>query len=234
MGGYDDDDSTGKHKVSDVRSRSAVLSAVLIVGVCLGVLTSEKLYLLAQESDMPEGAVAAARTRKLEVSSKALAGGQALAAGGGAGGMRRMGGKPRNQLEELLRKVAPSGEVMIAISNINLIHESSLTMWLEVGAAWFHSRRHPAWVRKMWVLVGAAWQAQRGCLWIRGAWHPKRSYAQLVGTSRGQLRRWWAAARWPSLAARSWQLHHVHACFQLASPQPTTSYIIPIPWPTSY
>jgi len=58
--------------------------------------------------------------------------------GGGSGaaaaalGARRSSGKPRNALEEILQRVAPQGEVMIAISNYNLVLESSLVMWLEV------------------------------------------------------------------------------------------------------
>ncbi|KAL4859773.1 Arabinosyltransferase RRA3 [Chlorella vulgaris] len=116
-----DDDSTGKHKHTVVRARSAMLTGALLVGVCLGVLVSEKLYLVTQEADLPEGAIAAVRSRKLEVSS----------GGGGSGVMPRFTGKPRSELEGILQRVAPKGEVMIVISNINLINEQSLVMWLE-------------------------------------------------------------------------------------------------------
>jgi hypothetical protein len=115
-----DDDASGKRKVHNVKARSAVLSAALLVGLCLGVIVSEKVYLLTQEADLPEGAVAAVRSRKLEVHAD------------GGTAMRRSTGKPRNELEGILQRVAPQGEVMIAISNMNLIHERSLVMWLEV------------------------------------------------------------------------------------------------------
>ncbi|PRW59143.1 Nucleotide-diphospho-sugar transferase family [Chlorella sorokiniana] len=117
------DDTTGKNKLSAVKSRSAALTAALLVGVCLGVMVSEKLYLASQEAALEPGAVEAIRSRKMEVGS----GGSAAA----AVTTRRSSGKPRNALEEILQRVAPQGEVMIAISNYNLILESSLVMWLE-------------------------------------------------------------------------------------------------------
>lgn len=123
-----DDDDEGKYaKASNMKARSAALTAALLVGLCLGIMASEKLYLASQEAELEPGALAAVRSRKLEVG----AGGAGAA---GAAGLRRMGGKPRSPLEELLRDVAPNGEVMIAISNMNLIHEQSLTLWLEVRA----------------------------------------------------------------------------------------------------
>lgn len=181
-----DDDSTGKQKLSAVKSRSAaltgeraacaveriqqrdcckrrlrcrllslpaaapagrrrppvptwcppppLLAAALLVGVCLGVMVSEKLYLASQEAALEPGAVEAIRSRKME-----------LGGGGGGGAVaavntRRNTGKPRNALEEILQRVAPQGEVMIAISNHNLVLESSLVMWLEVRrkGGWYH------------------------------------------------------------------------------------------------
>lgn len=104
----DADDSTGKHKAGAAKARGAMLTAALLVGMCLGVMVSEKLYLVSQEAELAPEAVAAARSRKLELSSGA-------ATGGGGAVVRRAQGKPRNALEELLQRVAPQGEVMIAI-----------------------------------------------------------------------------------------------------------------------
>lgn len=104
-----DDDSTGKGKASLLKHRSAVLSGALLVGMCLGVIVSEKVYLATQEDSLPDGALAAVRSRKLEVGS----GGDVaatLAVGGVSGGVEaipRSTGKPRSDLETLLRKVAP-------------------------------------------------------------------------------------------------------------------------------
>jgi hypothetical protein len=41
-------------------------------------------------------------------------------------------GKPKNELHRVLQRVAPQGEVMVVISNMNLIHQKSLVYWLEV------------------------------------------------------------------------------------------------------
>ena len=112
-----DDDSTGKGK--GLRARGTRLTGVFLVGVCLGLIVSEKVYLVTQEADLPEGAVAALRSRKLELA--------------GSVGVR-FSGEPRNQLEGLLQRVAPQGEVMIAISNYDLIPGGELVMWLEVSS----------------------------------------------------------------------------------------------------
>lgn len=114
-----EDDSTGKRKVGALRHRSALLTAALLVGVCLGVIVSEKVYLITQEAELPEGAVAAVRSRKLEVAASGGAATLAAASGGVSGGPdgipRSADPQPRNELEALLRRVAPQGEVMIAI-----------------------------------------------------------------------------------------------------------------------
>lgn len=142
MSSLEDDDSTGKHKLYDARSRSALLTVALIVGACVGALVSERLYLLSAEGELAPGALAAARSRKLEIGAQIhLASTVATESTGAAGRsetaraagavVRSTAGAPKNPLEELLRRVAPQGEVMIAISNMNLIHEGSLQMWLK-------------------------------------------------------------------------------------------------------
>jgi hypothetical protein len=107
-----DDDSTGKHKSP---ARSAVLTCSLLMGLLSGFIVSEKLYLTAHEADVPR--TAAVRSRKLEVGSASRVGRLA---------------RPRNQLEQILQRVAPSGEVMIAISNYDLVEDGELLLWLEV------------------------------------------------------------------------------------------------------
>lgn len=128
-----DDDSQGKYRAIGVKSRSAILSAVFIIGICLGIIVSEKAYIWAQEADTPPEALDAVRSRKLERQQQK---GSGLLGGGSTkhtttDSTKRYTGKPRNDLERLLRQIAPNGEVMIAISNMNLIHETSLTMWLD-------------------------------------------------------------------------------------------------------
>lgn len=133
------DDSQGKHKLTDVRSRSAVLTAALVLGICLGVVASEKLYLRSQEQQHPGAVAAALRSRKLQTggesgvgSAVALTLNTGASGGDGRGGdIPRNMGEPRNELERVLQRVAPQGEVLIAISNSNLLH-GELQMWIEV------------------------------------------------------------------------------------------------------
>ena len=121
-----EEDSTGKRKYSDVRSRSAVLTAALVVGLCFGVMTAERLYISSQERQHP------ARRKALQAGG----GGGGEAAGAAQQlGLRRAGaGKPRNDLEALLQRVAPQGEVLIAISNSNLLR-GELQMWIDVSSS---------------------------------------------------------------------------------------------------
>ncbi len=96
-----------------------MLTAALVVGICLGTIAAERLYLASQERQHP-GAVARSR-KALQTGGE----GTVLAAG-------RSHGKPRNELERLLQRVAPQGEVLIAISNSNLLH-GELQMWIDVS-----------------------------------------------------------------------------------------------------
>lgn len=136
---YQFEDSTGKSKPVDARSRSAVLSAVFILGVCLGVIASERLYLNTQDRVSRIEPVASVRSRKLEM---AVAVDPAVHRPADAI-VPSLGGAPQNELEALLRELAPGGEVMIVISNITPLTEGTLRMWLEVRMRMAHcSWRH--------------------------------------------------------------------------------------------
>jgi hypothetical protein len=51
MGSEDYDDSSGKHRRQDSKTRSGLLLSALLAGVCLGVIFSERLYIHYQEVD---------------------------------------------------------------------------------------------------------------------------------------------------------------------------------------
>ncbi|KAK9837243.1 hypothetical protein WJX81_001335 [Elliptochloris bilobata] len=100
-------DSQGKHKPEDARSRAALLYLVFFVGLCGGFVAAQQLYLWSE--------------------SARLQGAALVADDSGSG------------LFQLLARVAPpSGgrppEVMIAISNYNLIAGGQLIAWLETVA----------------------------------------------------------------------------------------------------
>lgn len=93
-----------------------------LVGICLGMIMMEKSYLYYYESQEPlygsQGG--------LDLQSSALH--RKMSAGDGSQ-MQTMA--PMNDLHRLLLKIAPQKEVMIAISNMNLVHSQSLLLWLE-------------------------------------------------------------------------------------------------------
>ncbi|GAB4823934.1 hypothetical protein N2152v2_010980 [Parachlorella kessleri] len=96
------DDSSGKHKPSDARSRSAMLTAALVVGICMGVIAAEGLYLISQERQHPEAVLRSKARKALQTSGDSISLSGATA--------KRSTGKPRNELEALLQRVAPQGE----------------------------------------------------------------------------------------------------------------------------
>ena len=97
------DDSSGKlHKPLQQHSRKQLLYAVLLTGVCIGFVASQHLYLHHQRWEER------VPIRQLQQIT------------------------PQSDLEGILQRIAPNHEVMIAISNYNLIREGMLTSWLEV------------------------------------------------------------------------------------------------------
>ena len=137
------DDSSGKQKANERARSSAVLSTVLILGICLGFVVSEKLYLIHEEAKTTPEALASLRSRKLELGagqqtnslvSALTATTTALSSSSSAAAEQSLfikNRKPRNDLEKLLQRIAPDGEVMIAISNMNLIRSESLVLWIQ-------------------------------------------------------------------------------------------------------
>lgn len=100
------DDPSGKHyKSSQQHSRKEIVYAVLLTGVCIGFVTAQHLYMHHQRWEEQ------VPTRQLPQSA------------------------PRSELEGILQRIAPDREVMIAISNYNLILQGMLTTWLQVGMA---------------------------------------------------------------------------------------------------
>ena len=71
MGSDRNDDSSGKWRTNDARSRSQLLLVALVAGLCLGVVFSERLYIRFQDQDT---------SPRLGASS-----------GSGAGGRRKLG-----------------------------------------------------------------------------------------------------------------------------------------------
>ncbi|KXZ46748.1 hypothetical protein GPECTOR_41g713 [Gonium pectorale] len=98
------DDSTGKSKITEAKTRYTVLATFFAIGVCLGVIISERVY-VQKRALLPQ-------PRQL-VSQMANA-------------MHHVGhhapAAPRNELEAYLMKIAPQKELLLAVANKN-------TMW---------------------------------------------------------------------------------------------------------
>jgi hypothetical protein len=149
-------DSSGKGRAGDARGRSAAATAAFLLGLCAGLLAAERAYLRAAEAAAPAAAAAAdARGRAATAAAQNSGGGLLAAVLGRRAGAARPGaaisvpapttttdadgaaayaGPPRNDLEALLRRVAPSREVMIAVSDSNLLREGTLGEWLAAAA----------------------------------------------------------------------------------------------------
>lgn len=100
-------DTNGKLKgtaYSDSKSRWWY--GVLVSGFCIGFIASQLLYMQSHRHHSPSELI---HKRQLQHNA------------------------PASELEQILQQVAPQREVMIAISNYNLIAEGMLTTWLEVN-----------------------------------------------------------------------------------------------------
>lgn len=97
------DDPSGKHlKSSQQHTQKHIMCGVMLAGICIGFMASQQLYL---HHHRWEEQVPKRQLRQTP---------------------------PRSELESILQRIAPEREVMIAISNYNLILEGMLTTWLEV------------------------------------------------------------------------------------------------------
>lgn len=56
MGSEEYDDSSGKHRRQDSKTRSGLLISALLAGVCLGVIFSEQLYIHYQNTNQSSDA----------------------------------------------------------------------------------------------------------------------------------------------------------------------------------
>eukprot|EP00798_Chlamydomonas_sp_ICE-L_P003487 gene3487-13553_t len=124
------DDSTGKNKISDAKVRHQSLIGVFIVGVCIGLIVSERAYLING------GHVLNPRHLTAKATSSDGAGGGASNLETASATSRVLAtdddepypfSKPaRNDLEAKLREVAPDREVLSAVANKNTLRDGML------------------------------------------------------------------------------------------------------------
>lgn len=112
MGGYDDD-STGKNKISEQKNRFKILLSFFAVGLCVGIVVAERLYVQKRADTSPRSLLGTIDNMVHHRGAGAAGAVQNLVASNHA---------PRNDLEAILMKVAPNREVLLAVANKN-------TMW---------------------------------------------------------------------------------------------------------
>lgn len=111
MGSYDDD-STGKNKIADAKNRYQVLLTFFGVGLCVGIVISERVYVNHRAELQPNRLISRIDSVIHHRSMAADTAGRS--------------GAPRNDLEALLMRVAPTKEVLVAVSNKNTLWDMML------------------------------------------------------------------------------------------------------------
>lgn len=146
------DDPQGKLRATVHRSRTAVVSLVFFVGLCVGFMAAQKMYLSQHATGSVKSAVEHRRAGREQVLQGAS-----------------------SELGKILAKVAPSGEVMIAISNMNLIRAGTLPIWLDVS-------RLLQWAGCLLCLgFGVVAGGLLGGAWWVGGWGDLHTWLTLTG-----------------------------------------------------
>lgn len=128
MRGYSDD-TTGKNKFADNKARNRALIAFFVVGLCIGLVVAERVY-ISRGGSVPKPRMLQTDYDKHHKAGKTQV---HLAVGGADPGAitSRPDDQPaRNPLEEKLRKVAPTREVLVAVANKNTMWDGMLQTFL--------------------------------------------------------------------------------------------------------
>ncbi|GFR47051.1 hypothetical protein Agub_g8736, partial [Astrephomene gubernaculifera] len=100
------DDSTGKSKITEAKTRYTVLATFFAVGLCLGVVISERVYVQKHALIPKPRQLVDTLANTIHVGHR----------------VHDVAAAPRNDLEAYLMQVAPQKEVLLAVANKN-------TMW---------------------------------------------------------------------------------------------------------
>lgn len=118
---YEKEDSTGKSKITEAKARYKLLISFFLVGLCIGMVIAERLYVQNSQMARPRMLV-----KQLEESIQQQTIGRfhhMHNKGGSAGSAPQ---KPRNELEALLMKIAPQKELLLAVANKNTLWDGML------------------------------------------------------------------------------------------------------------
>lgn len=122
---YEKEDSTGKSKITEAKARYKVLISFFLVGLCIGMVIAERLYVQNSQMARPRVLV-----RQIEQTIEHQTIGRLHMHSGGSGAAAATAApapqKPRNELEALLQKVAPQKELLVAVANKNTLWDGML------------------------------------------------------------------------------------------------------------
>lgn len=106
---------------------------IFLIGICLGIVMGERLFLLRQELATKNERRDGSNLQRNDHLKNNSDGTSSWKARHTASTMddASAGKISESGLEAILRDVAPTGEVLIAISNFNLVMEGSLMVWLD-------------------------------------------------------------------------------------------------------
>eukprot|EP00882_Tetradesmus_deserticola_P031170 GHRQ01035239.1.p1 GENE.GHRQ01035239.1~~GHRQ01035239.1.p1 ORF type:complete len:190 (-),score=60.34 GHRQ01035239.1:185-754(-) len=122
-----------------VLQAAQVLFALFTVGVCAGVIISERLYISSNREDILRGTALPNKPRSARSAGTAAASarsaqqlaGNGLAGNTGAAAVVYPKDAQMQALEQYLLRVAPSREVLVGVSNINPLREGMLETFLK-------------------------------------------------------------------------------------------------------
>jgi len=137
------DDSTGKRKVFGMRARNDMLVALFVVGLCLGIIISERVYISSNKEDILHGTALPNKPKsskqhqneqqaqvKFSRSDLASSRGDASSAAAAEPVIVYPKTQQMKELEAYLLKIAPDKEVLIGVSNVNPLREGMLDTFL--------------------------------------------------------------------------------------------------------
>eukprot|EP00879_Flechtneria_rotunda_P018582 GHRR01019498.1.p1 GENE.GHRR01019498.1~~GHRR01019498.1.p1 ORF type:complete len:352 (+),score=74.77 GHRR01019498.1:376-1431(+) len=120
-------DSTGKGKFpSTMRDRNQVIAALFVVGMCAGIIMSERTYISYNREDILRGT---ALVNKPQQQPAQLRLNQAVAPAAPSQASYIKDAQ-MIQLEAYLQKVAPTREALVGVSNVNPLREGMLDTFL--------------------------------------------------------------------------------------------------------
>mmetsp|Transcript_11613 Transcript_11613/g.20910 ORF Transcript_11613/g.20910 Transcript_11613/m.20910 type:complete len:402 (-) Transcript_11613:357-1562(-) len=136
-------DCTGKSKVQEDKSSNRLRISYFIIGLCIGILISERIYVTHRTLDPISSKLLATKTEFLDnhsfksskddsiiLKNESLPLNSDVAPTASTVDTATAVPEPRNELEKTLRLIAPNKELLVAISNKNMLWDNMLNSFV--------------------------------------------------------------------------------------------------------